>query len=590
MVTYKYNILFTPTIRHERKRMMKKGKKMKMTVAKKLLFGFFIVFLLFGIVAGLSNYELEHVNKQYEEIIDNRVPVALTVKDLKIDLYNQANGINGYLLTGDSSYLEDFESARKRLIHYIDVLKESAHHQESQQLVEEIDALHTQFYEIAEEQITLKIQQNEAAYMELAETSAKEAGEEFITTADSLVKVEENLLSEQTEETAAAVSTIQMIVLFSSIGAIILGVIVAYFIGASISKPIKLAAKTIDLVAEGDLSQGKIKVKNRDEIGSFITSLNKMVHELRLLVGQVRDTSSQVASSSEEMAASSEQSTLASEQVAHISQSNVAETELQLNQFQEISLSVGEMSSGIKEISQSSEKMLSATEKATELTDKGTDAVKNVVQQMKDINTSVGNATQYITALKTRSEEISNFVGMITSIADQTNLLALNAAIEAARAGEHGKGFAVVADEVRKLAEESKKSADQIQQMVDLIQGETEQAVIAMEEGNAQVHEGLTDTENANAAFLEIFTSIGDVIERVAEVNISIETLSEISDKINEQIITIKDISERNVSSAQETSAATEEQLATMEEVATSAESLAKLSEDLQTVVSRFKL
>ncbi|WP_420837671.1 methyl-accepting chemotaxis protein [Bacillus mesophilum] len=290
------------------------------------------------------------------------------------------------------------------------------------------------------------------------------------------------------------------------------------------------------------------------------------------------------------MAASSEQSTLASEQVAHISQSNVAETELQLNQFQEISLSVDEMSSGIKEISQSSEKMLTATEKATELTDKGTDAVKNVVQQMKDINTSVGNATQYITALKTRSEEISNFVGMITSIADQTNLLALNAAIEAARAGEHGKGFAVVADEVRKLAEESKKSADQIQQMVDLIQGETEQAVIAMEEGNAQVHEGLTDTENANAAFLEIFTSIGDVIERVAEVNISIETLSVISDKINEQIITIKNISERNVSSAQETSAATEEQLATMEEVATSAESLAKLSEDLQTVVSRFKI
>ncbi|WP_152966780.1 methyl-accepting chemotaxis protein [Sporosarcina globispora] len=218
-------------------------------------------------------------------------------------------------------------------------------------------------------------------------------------------------------------------------------------------------------------------------------------------------------------AASAEQSSLASEQVAAISQKNAFGTEQQLYRFREVSLAVEEIASGMQGISSSSELMLEAVEKTDFLTKKGTKSVNNVVRQMNEINTSVGNATQYIYTLESRSKEISNIVEMITTIAEQTNLLALNAAIEAARAGEHGRGFSVVADEVRKLAEGSKQSAIQIQQMIGLVQEETSLAVQAMDQRNEQVKEGLEDTMEASAAFAEIAHSIGDVTSKVEGVS-----------------------------------------------------------------------
>ncbi|RBP90567.1 methyl-accepting chemotaxis protein [Cytobacillus firmus] len=562
---------------------------MKLSVAKKLFLGFLSVLLLFGLVAGLSNYELGNVNRNYQSLLDENVSEVMLVKTLKAELMNEAGGIRGYLLTGDSTYLSDYESSRKRMEHHINELNKLTANNEEKELAKELKVLHDRYQSIIDKEIKFKLEDNNA-YMSLVETSDKQVSQDFNKKADELVKFYETQLDAGINETVSSVKSAQVITFIITIAAILAAMAIAYFISRMISRPINLAAATIDKVAGGDLSQSSIKVKNRDEIGAFILSLNKMVKDLRSVVSQVRNTSEQVASSSEELAASAEESSLASEQVAAISQKNALGTEQQLYRFREVSSSMEEIASGMQQISSSSELMLEAAEKTDYLTKKGTKSVGNVVRQMNEINTSVGDATQYIYTLESRSKEISNIMELITTIAEQTNLLALNAAIEAARAGEHGRGFSVVADEVRKLAEGSKQSAVQIQQMIGLVQEETKQAVQAMEKGNEQVKEGLEDTMEASAAFAEIAHSMGDVTYKVEEVSSSVEELTALTSQIIDVMTNVQDISEKNAAASQETSAATEEQLATMEEVSSSAGSLAKLAEELQEVVSRFKL
>lgn len=248
------------------------------------------------------------------------------------------------------------------------------------------------------------------------------------------------------------------------------------------------------------------------------------------------------------------------------------------------------MNISIQEITKSSIEMKDVTEKANLLTIDGEKSVGNIVKQLNEVNKSVESAAKAIQLLESRSIEIRNIIGMITNIAEQTNLLTLNAAIEAARAGVHGKGFAVVADEVRKLAEESRISAEQIQNMIEMIQLETNQAVHAMNASNNHVLVVLEDSRKTRSAFSKIAETMEEATGKVTNVSILLEKLSDLSVQITKVISNVKDISEQNIISMEEASTAREEQLATMEEVSALSSSLAKIAAVMQFAASKFKL
>ena len=251
-----------------------------------------------------------------------------------------------------------------------------------------------------------------------------------------------------------------------------------------------------------------------------------------------------------------------------MTQSSAEGNELQMQQYKELIQSVSEMNVGMHQIAENSEIMLKVTENTGTLTQKGEAFIEHVVGQMNLIQSSVSKASHSIHSLSERSNEISEIIEIITGVAEQTNLLALNAAIEAARAGEHGKGFAVVADEVKKLAEASKRSAGQITEMINHIQMETNESVQMMAEESRQVVEGLKETEEANQAFRLISQSMKEVSDKVVEVSSSVEQMMAASNQILENVRKIKAISEKNAENSQESAAATEEQYAALEEVA----------------------
>ena len=216
-------------------------------------------------------------------------------------------------------------------------------------------------------------------------------------------------------------------------------------------------------------------------------------------------------------------------------------------------------------------------------------AVGRAVTQMASIERTVNNSAQVVAKLGERSKEIGQIVSVISGIAGQTNLLALNAAIEAARAGEQGLGFAVVADEVRKLAEQSQEAAQRIAELIGEIQGDTDQAVVAMSEGTREVKVGSEVVTAAGQAFAEITELVAHVSEQVQDISQVMQRMSQGSEQIVTSVHTVSNLSEAAMGEAQTVSAATEEQSASMEEIASSSRALANLAQDLQEAVNRFR-
>lgn len=562
---------------------------MKASISKQLFYSFFIIFCSLIFVTILAYYQITRVDRNYSSVINEQISKVITLKNLKIDMLLQSDGIHGYLLTGKTTHLTDYDSSSKRLVNDFSVLNNSKNDNESKKLLESIENLQEQYLILGDEAVKDKIRDNESGYLELIQSS-NELRSEFTDQTDQLIKYEENKMQAIKDSVKKETKIYIWIMLLISATAIVIAIIIIIYISRSISAGIKQASSIIQKVSNGNLSIQSKKIKRKDEIGNMLHGLFVMNEELNKIVREVRNTANEVSMSSELMENSSTQSTAAAGQVAEISEKTVNQVEHQIQRFEEVSVGIDEMANEINVMENQSNQMKEKTEIATFKSNQGKKSVENVVNKMNQINTSVVNATTIIHLLEDKSYEIKQFAEIITNIADQTNLLALNAAIEAARAGEFGKGFSVVADEVRKLAEESKKSADLIQHMIDSIQTETVKAVEVMETANQVVKEGLIDTDDANIAFIEISQAVEDVSTNVIVVNERLSLVSNRSKEIVHIVNEVKKISEDSVTYTQDTSAATEEQLATMIEVSDSAKQLYKLANLLNRTVSHFKI
>jgi methyl-accepting chemotaxis protein len=370
---------------------------------------------------------------------------------------------------------------------------------------------------------------------------------------------------------------------------IILGVVLSYFIIRSIARPIRELSEITEKVADGDLTQ-VYTVRRNDEVGILGTSFNNMVFALKDLITQVGEKSDLLASSSEQLNASSEQNNHATEQVANAIQEVASGTENQRNIVHQSTEVVKEMSESIDKIMLNAHQVAETAGEANKVVTDGEQSIQTSIQQMKNINDTVTDLGKVIHTLGTRSHEISQIVDVISQIAAQTNLLALNAAIEAARAGEHGKGFAVVADEVRKLAEQSAKSTESIRHLISSIQADTNTAVVSMEKGTDEVEKGIAIVDHAGASFREIQQFVDNVTTQIHEVSASMEEMGQGAKQVVEFVSRIEEITAGVNSESQEVSAATEQQLASMQEIAASAASLSSMAEELQDSVKKFKI
>jgi methyl-accepting chemotaxis protein len=378
---------------------------------------------------------------------------------------------------------------------------------------------------------------------------------------EELVKYEEEVSAKGTEEARKVNGSATMLLVILGGIALTTGIVFSFFLTRNITTRLGRVTRAMEVVADGDLST-KLHIYANDEIGDLGNSINRMLDSLNKIVLSIKGTADQVASAAAQLHSTSEQMATGAEEVAA--------------QSAAVATAGEEMAATATDIARNSSHAADGARQANDLAINGSAVVQETIQGIQSIARRVKESASAVETLGERSDEIGEIVGTIEDIADQTNLLALNAAIEAARAGEQGRGFAVVADEVRALAERTTRATKEISKMIKAIQCETRNAVTAMNQGVSEAEKGAGEAVTSDQALNEILRQIGEVSMQVSQIATAAE----------EQTVTNTEIS----ANIQQISGVVEDTAKGTQETAQAANQLARLAEELDALVGHFKL
>jgi len=360
-----------------------------------------------------------------------------------------------------------------------------------------------------------------------------------------------------------ALNQARMVTLGVSALAIMIGLVLAYFISQTITVPINSAVNAMRDIAqgEGDLTC-RLPQAGNNEIAALAGAFNQFAAKVQAMVQQVRSSVEQISAASEEMSSITDQTS--------------KEVIRQQSETAQVATAMNEMTATVQEVASHAALAASSAQSADKQTQDGRKVMQHTLHTIQALAQAVENGALVISRLSEESTKIGSVLDVIRGIAEQTNLLALNAAIEAARAGEQGRGFAVVADEVRTLASRTQASTLEIQSMIERLQAGTRDAVKAMEQGQCQAQQGLQQAAQAESSLQTISNSVTNINDMNIQIATAAEEQSSVAEEINRNIVNISQSADATAEGAKQTASAGDE--------------LAKLAVRLQTLVGQFKV
>jgi methyl-accepting chemotaxis protein len=567
--------------------------QLRMNVRTKLFTGFGIILILLLVISLTSITRMTQMGSITKKINDNFMPSIVKLNQISFEISNLEVLTQKDVIEPSLSNRETIEAGIKTILVVLNNNLNDYNTMVSSDEEKTLFAFFTKQWTESSKQLPLLFEASKNSDNALQKKILASMDTSYNNSISALNRIISYNTKAGNNETTTSVNLNHigelMIIVISAI-ACILGLIVAWLISHVISNPVIKLSNQMEQVAKGNLTVTPIKINNRDEIGTLVTSFNKMVADLRTIMTQVKQTTLHVASSSEQLTTHAHQTSEASNHISSAIEEVASGAASQEQSTYESARAMEEMAIGIQKIAESSALVSDSSRDAEDEANKGNDNVLRTIEQMKTIQVTVVESSKLLDKLDKHSVEISHIIQVIRSIASQTNLLALNASIEAARAGEHGRGFAVVAGEIRKLAEQSANSAHQIGEHIQTIQVDSSFSVESMGKVSLEVESGMALADETGHVFERILSSVHKVAEQVQEVSASSEQMSAGSEQISASLQEMSSIAKESSTRTQKVTSLTQEQLATMNDINLSAQELGQMANELKQSISKFNV
>src|SRR5690554_5393484 len=536
----------------------------RVSIATRLTGGFLIMALIVLLLGMMSMRQASTIQHEVVDINEQWVPRLHDLSGINQDFLLYRTFALRLLLSTEVEDINRRHGRMKALATELEAKENSLQRRinlpEPQHIFDEFRDLRRRYMAISENMVQAYIAGDDDTAMRMADEHLfpmANKATEHLQALERLVFAGSAAAAQRAE---AAYVSARAVVVVSIVIAIALTLLLAWMLTRSIVGPLRQAMSAGEVIATGDLTQ-RIEIAGRDEATRLLEALASMQGQLRDTIYSIANSSSQLASAAEELNAVTEDATRSLQQ--------------QNNEIQQAATAVNEMSVAVEEVASNAVQTSEESRTTATSAEQGREQTLQALVSMEKLSETIRLTTTEVQALAAQTQNINSVLDVIRAVAEQTNLLALNAAIEAARAGEHGRGFAVVADEVRALAHRTQQSTGEIEEMINAIQQVTERTVAAMEISDTMAANTQRQSQKAGEAFGLVSTAVNQINERNLVIASAAEEQAQVAQEVDRNLVNIRDLSTQSAAGAEQTSAASRE--------------LSRLAVELNQLITRFR-